>query len=104
MKKILLVCGSGASSGFMAGNLRKAVKARGIEMEVMARSDSEVEEYLDSIDMILVGPHLEYLLKDLSSIAKEKGVSVHIIKQQIYGSLDGNKLLDFILELSKEEA
>ena len=28
---ILLVCGSGASSGFMAANIRKAASARGLE-------------------------------------------------------------------------
>ena len=42
MKKlrVLLVCGSGASSGFMAANIRKAAKEKGMEMEVQARSDS----------------------------------------------------------------
>lgn len=28
MKQILLVCGTGASSGFMAKNIRQAIKAR----------------------------------------------------------------------------
>ncbi len=28
---VLLVCGSGASSGFMAANMRKAASARGME-------------------------------------------------------------------------
>ena len=35
---VLLVCGSGASSGFMAANMRKAASARGIEITVNARS------------------------------------------------------------------
>ena len=35
MKKlsVLLVCGSGASSGFMAANMRKAAKAKGLDIE-----------------------------------------------------------------------
>ncbi len=33
---VLLVCGSGASSGFMAANIRKAAAARGIKMSVTA--------------------------------------------------------------------
>ena len=44
MKNILLVCGTGASSGFMAKNIRQAAKARNIEIGVKARSDSVVEE------------------------------------------------------------
>ena len=38
MKKhnVLLVCGSGASSGFMAANIRKAAAARGLSITVNA--------------------------------------------------------------------
>ena len=39
---VLLVCGSGASSGFMAVNIRKAAKKRGIDMTVTARSEAEL--------------------------------------------------------------
>ena len=42
MKKhnVLLVCGSGASSGFMAAIIRKAAAARGLSITVNARSES----------------------------------------------------------------
>ena len=43
---VLLVCGSGASSGFMAANIRKAASARGLEITVTARSESEVLNYV----------------------------------------------------------
>mgnify|MGYP000113885904 CR=1 FL=1 len=46
MKNVLLVCGTGASSGFMAKNIRNAAKARGVDVSVKARSDSEVEDTL----------------------------------------------------------
>lgn len=48
MKNILLVCGTGASSGFMAKNIRQAAKARNIEIGVKARSDSVVEDYIEA--------------------------------------------------------
>ena len=50
---VLLVCGSGASSGFMAANIRKAAKARGIDIAVNARSESTVEDYVDEIDCVM---------------------------------------------------
>ena len=36
MKKlnVLLVCGSGASSGFMATNMRRAAVTRGVDMDI----------------------------------------------------------------------
>ena len=46
MKQILLVCGTGASSGFMAKNIRQAIKARGLSYDVKARSDSVLEDYI----------------------------------------------------------
>ena len=52
MKKlnVLLVCGSGASSGFMAANMRKAASKQGLEIDIKARSESEIENYIDEID------------------------------------------------------
>lgn len=102
MKKVLIVCGTGASSGFMAGNVRKAVKASGEELEILARSDYVVEEYIEEISLLLVGPHLSYIMSDLERIAKPHGVPVELIPQSIYGSLDGQAVLDFIKEHIKE--
>ncbi len=44
--KVLLVCGTGASSGFMAANARKAAKKLNLDMEIKAKSESEIEDYL----------------------------------------------------------
>lgn len=99
MKNILLVCGTGASSGFMAKNIRIAAKARGLEIGVKARSDSTVEDYIEEIDLLLVGPHLSYMLDDLKDIADPYDVPVEIIPKDAYGSLDGDAVLDFALEI-----
>lgn len=103
MKNILLVCGTGASSGFMAKNIRQAAKARGQQIGVKARGDAEVETYIEEIDLLLVGPHLKYMLQDLEQIAKPHGVPVRIIPEKAYGTLDGNAVLDFIDQELKEE-
>ena len=58
-KNILLICGSGASSGFMAANMRKAAKKGGLDYKIQARSEAELGEYADKIDALMVGPHLK---------------------------------------------
>ena len=98
MKNILLVCGTGASSGFMAKNIRQAAKARGIELSVKARGDAVVEEYIDEIDHLLVGPHLKYMLADLEEIAEPYNVEVRIIPEEAYGALNGDAVLDFMID------
>lgn len=72
MKKhnVLLVCGSGASSGFMAANIRKAAAARGLSITVNARSESTVEDYVDEIDCLMIGPHLASTLPDMRKSAR----------------------------------
>lgn len=98
MKNILLVCGSGLSSGFMAKNIRQAAKAQGIEMKVAARSESEVVDYIEDIDMLLVGPHMSHLMKDLKEEAEPYDVPVQLIDEEAYGALDGAAVLKTILE------
>jgi len=102
-KNILLVCGGGASSGFMAQNIRKAAKKRNMELNVMARSESEVDDYVNEIDVLLIGPHLKYMEEDLKSKVEPYNIPAAVIPQTIYGLLDGNKGLDLILELLNEK-
>ena len=82
MKNILLVCGTGASSGFMAKNIRQAAKARNIEIGVKARSDSVVEDYIEDIDLLLVGPHLSYMLQDLGAAVTVAGAECRCSAEQ----------------------
>ncbi len=97
--RILLVCGSGASSGFMAANIRKAVAARGMKLTVNARSESEIENYIDEIDCLMVGPHLAYLVDEAKEIIGDADVKVALMKPEYYATLDGEKALDHILSL-----
>lgn len=103
MKKlsVLLVCGSGASSGFMAANIRKAAAAKGVEIEVTARSESEIENYIDEIDGLMVGPHLAYLMDEVEDIVGNTNVKVGLMKPEYYATLNGEKALEHILSLFK---
>ena len=101
MKNILLICGSGASSGFMAAAIRKAAKKRGVKVMVKAASESQLDERIDEINYLLIGPHLSYMLEDIKEQTKEKNVRVAVIPQSTYGTLNGEKALDLILNLEE---
>lgn len=100
-KNILLICGSGASSGFMAAAIRKAAKKRGEVVTVKASSESQLDERINEIDYLLIGPHLSYMLEELEKQTEEKNVKVAVIPQATYGSLNGDKALDLILEMGE---
>jgi len=98
-KKVLLVCGTGASSGFMAANARKAAKKLGENIEIKAKSESEINDYLNEIDILMVAPHLKYMLEEVKDAADHAGVKSVMIPQKVYGALDGKGLVALIKEL-----
>ncbi|WP_288760382.1 PTS sugar transporter subunit IIB [uncultured Lacticaseibacillus sp.] len=87
-KNILLICGSGASSGFMAASMRKAAKKQGLDYKIKARSESELGDYLDEIDALMVGPHLKAEYDAISQRVPE-GVTPILMHADYYSILDG---------------
>ncbi len=100
MKKlnVLLVCGSGASTGFMAANMRKAAAAMGMDMDIKARSESEIENYIDEVDVLMVGPHLAYILDEIDEYVGDADVKVFLMKPEYYSTLDGEKAIQHMLD------
>ena len=58
MVRIIVVCGAGASSTFVAHRIRRAAAARGIEVRATATSESQLDQALADADVLLVGAHL----------------------------------------------
>ena len=100
--RVLLVCGSGASSGFMASNIRKAAKERNVELDMKARGESEIENYIEEIDALMIGPHLAYLMEEIDEDFGEYDVKKILMRADYYATLDGNKALDHLLEEIKK--
>jgi PTS system cellobiose-specific IIB component len=92
---VMLCCGAGMSSGFLASNARKAVKKGKLDVQVEARSHAEVADYLSSIDVLLLGPHYATELDSYKSMAEPFGVKVAVIPADIYGALDGKRVIEF---------
>jgi len=101
MKKlnVLLVCGSGASSGFLAANVRKAAKERGLDITINARSEATVEDYVEEIDCLMIGPHMSSVQGEMEEICEGFNVKIGIVNQDAYSRLDGEKTLEQILEM-----
>ncbi|MFV0498482.1 MAG: PTS sugar transporter subunit IIB [Bacilli bacterium] len=101
--EILLCCGAGMSSGFLANKARKAAKKSSVDVVIHARSQSEVIEYLPQISVLLLGPHLGAELANYQQAANGYDVKVAVIPKDIYSSLDGERLLSFALDLRKNK-
>lgn len=102
MIRILLACGIGASTGFMAANMRKAAKAKGLDVTVSAVSKSQVMEYADKIDVLLLGPHFSGEVGKYQDLLKDHNVKVTSIDPDYYASLDGESILEDAIEFYEE--
>lgn len=100
---ILLVCGSGASSGFMAANIRKAAAARGLQWSVTARSEAEVLNYVEDIDCLMVGPHLASNLGAIEEDCEGYDIKIALLEKSAYAKLNGEMAVDQILGLFGEK-
>jgi PTS system cellobiose-specific IIB component len=94
--KIIVVCGAGASSTFVAVKLRSAAAARGMQVDVAAGSASQLDS-LAGVDVVLVGSHLEAAVPGLRTRAVATGTAVAVLPPVSPAALDGSSALDLAL-------
>lgn len=97
--RILLACGIGASTGFMAANMRKYAKKQGLDVDVHAVSKSEVMAYANKIDVLLLGPHFADEVPAYQKELAPHGVKVSSINPKYYASLDAAHILQDAIDL-----
>ena len=79
---------------FTAWAVETAAKKKKLDMTVEARSESVVSEYMDKMDVLLVGPHYASAVPKLTEECAPHGIQVELIPAEIYSSLDGAALVE----------
>lgn len=91
MRKIVLVCAQGMSTGMLVNKMRAAAKDEGYECSIDAYAVSTVKTKAAAADCILIGPQVRYELDNVKKQCPDKPVAV--IDMTAYGRLDGKKVL-----------
>jgi len=94
--KILVVCGAGASSTFVAQRLRRAAQADGFACSAVATTLASLPIDLDSTDLVLVGPHLHERHEQIRKDAAAHGADVLLLPPDIFTDLDGSRTLALV--------
>lgn len=94
--RILVVCGAGASSTFVAQRVRHAAQAAGRDVSAVAGTEQSLAIDLDAADVVLVGPHLRRSLENIRRDAAYRGARVVLLPEDVYGDLDGSRTLAII--------
>ncbi|SKA91208.1 PTS system, cellobiose-specific IIB component [Agreia bicolorata] len=97
MHRVLVVCGAGASSTFLAHRIRAAARGREIDVSVSASSTEGLDERIGEIDVLLVGPHLAAQFDELSRLAAAAGAASALLPDTIFGARGEETALDLVL-------
>ena len=96
---ILLVCSAGMSTSLLVTRMLDYAKEKQINVHIEAHPVGDVESYGQDADVILLGPQVRSQLSHIKSLFPEKPVEV--IDMRDYGMMDGQKVLNHVLEMMK---
>lgn len=101
METVLIVCGAGASSTFLASRIRKAAQSEGLSLVVEAGSQEDIPSRLDGVDVLLVGSHLAASYDTLAAHARDSGVSAALLPPTATGPSGAEAALDLVRGLAR---
>jgi len=99
MDLVLVVCGAGASSTFLASRMRVLAAERGLSITARAASNLDLASNLPDARVLLVGPHLESDFAQLAAEAAARGVPAALLPVTAFGPQGAADALDQALAL-----
>jgi len=108
MYKIALVCEHGASTGMCVVKMTKAAEKLGIKSDIAAYSTYKLENIIDEMDCILLGPQLKYKLDSIKNKFPDHAAKITVVNSMDFGKMDGEKILRDVIafiegKMKKEE-
>lgn len=101
---ILLVCSAGMSTSMLVTRMEKAAEELGVEAKIWAVSGDAAKEEMKQADVVLLGPQVRFLLKNMKAIADPKGIPVEVINSIQYGMMDGKAVLETAVSLANNKS
>lgn len=101
MKKVLLVCANGMSSGMLVKKMQKYAAESNLDVDISAVSIANAPATIGNADVVLLGPQIRYNRARI--VQMNPNVPIEAIDMTAYGLMDGKKILDRALELIEEQ-
>jgi cellobiose PTS system EIIB component len=92
--RITLICAAGMSTSLLMMKMLEAAKNKGIEVNIEALPESEIEKRIDETDILLLGPQVRYLLSSMKLEYGHKVKVIDVINISDYGLMNGEKILN----------
>lgn len=91
MRKIVLLCANGMSTGMLMNKMREAAAQTGYECTINAYAISQAQSVAADADCVLIGPQVRYEKDGVQKLLP--GIPVEVIEMTDYGRLRGDKVL-----------
>lgn len=102
MKKVLLVCSFGMSTSFLTKKMNDLAKEKNVPLTVYAKSENAIEEELDKVDCILIGPQIAYLEEKIRQRAGGK-VPIECVDAVNFGRMNAAAILKQAIRMIKSQ-
>lgn len=96
---VLLVCAAGMSTSLVVEKMKKALQPDEAHFIINAIPSEGFEAQVDNYDVILLGPQLKFKKREFEKITQPKGKPLEVINMTDYGTVRGDKILDFARQL-----
>jgi cellobiose PTS system EIIB component len=93
LKRIILVCAAGMSTTLLVNEMNLAAKKNTIDVEILALPANKLSDYTKKIDVLLLGPQIEFMLDKLKEKYEKKEIKIAAIDSMAYGLMDGEAVL-----------
>lgn len=99
--KVLICCNAGMSSSIIVKKMKEAAERRSMELTCQAVPNASISDEIGKWDVCLVGPQLIYAVNSIKGILK---IPVASIEPRAYALADGDKALDFAIQLAGQKS
>lgn len=96
---ILLCCAAGMSTSMVVKKMKDAAEKQGKDYVIRAVDTEKAKAEAAAADVILIGPQVRYLLKDMKEFASKHNVPVEVINSRDYAMCNGEAVLKQAEEL-----
>ncbi len=93
MYKIALVCENGASTGMAVRKMQAYAKEAGIDAEIGAYPYTELENFIDEKDVIMLGPQLAFKKDVTIKNFPQHAGKISVVNMLDFGMMNGEKIL-----------
>lgn len=90
------------STSLLVNKMKDAATAKGIEVDIEAFPEGQMDKHVDNVDVALLGLQVGYTLPKAKKTCEPLGIPVDVIPLVDYGMMNGVKVLDFALKLANK--